>query len=463
MAEQPLLHSFQEFIHKNHLIERGEKLIVTVSGGIDSMVLLDLLCVEKQRWKLDLAIAHFNHQLRGEESANDEAFVRSAAKKRSLVCYVECADTKQIAETEKLSIQEAARNLRYDFFKKLCSSIGFQKIATAHNADDNAETLLLNIFRGSGVHGLTGIPVYRKDQAIIRPLLFATRTDIQEYAHYRKLMYREDSSNLKSDYTRNFIRLEIIPLILNNINPNLTATLNRMSGTFNQLEDYINSLLETIRTGVIEKSSKDEIIINLERFFQHPLFIQEQLLLQIGKEFTNSEIDSGTVHTMLNISRAKTGSSGSLTKNKIIYRNRNQIVFKRFFQTTPYSYTIELNRKYQFEAFCFASSEVDKAEISVDPNIEYIDAEKIGKHLIIRSWQEGDWFIPLGMKGKKKLSDFFVDQKFPLFEKQMIPLLISDNNIVWICGKRLDERFKINSKTKKIIKLEYIPRPKEYR
>ncbi len=463
MSEHPLFHSFQKFIHKHLLIERGEKIIACISGGIDSIVLLDLLSKLKTRWRLELAVAHFNHQLRGKESDEDEAFVRSISKERDIAYYTESSDTEQIAEIEKLSIQETARNLRYAFFNKLCRSTGYQKIATAHNADDNAETILLNIFRGSGVHGLTGIPVYRKDQSIIRPLLFATRSAIQEYADDRKLKHREDSSNFKIDYTRNFIRLEIIPLILKNINPNLTATLGRMSERFNQLEDYVNSLLEITRSEVIEESLKNKIIVNLERFSKLPLFIQDQLLLQLGKEFTNSEIDTGTVSTMFNISRAETGSSGSLTKDIIVYRNRDQLVFKRIFQTSPFSYTIELNREYQFEAFYFSITEVSKAELSNDPNIEFIDADKIGKHLNIRSWQEGDWFIPLGMEDKKKLSDFYVDQKIPLFEKQTIPLLISDNKVVWICGKRLDERFKINTNTKKIIKLEYILRLKEYK
>ena len=194
MTEQPLFKSFQEFIHKNHLIERGEKILVSVSGGIDSMSLLDLLLELKKRLKLDITVAHFNHQLRGAESDEDEAFVRNTAKESGIECYVECADTITASEVEKLSIQETARDLRYAFLAKLRRSLGYQKIATAHNADDNAETIIMNLLRGSSVHGLTGIPIFRNDRLVIRPLLFAPREEISRYASSHKIRYREDSS-----------------------------------------------------------------------------------------------------------------------------------------------------------------------------------------------------------------------------------------------------------------------------
>jgi len=455
MTEQPLLHSFQESIHKNHLIERGEKLIVAVSGGIDSMVLLDLLSVLKKRLKLDLAVAHFNHQLRGKESDDDEAFVRLAANDRSLVCYVESADTKQIAETEKLSIQEAARNLRYHFLTKLRRSHGCQKIATAHNADDNAETIILNLIRGTGVHGLTGIPIRREDQLIIRPLLFATRECIQKYASEHHILYREDSSNLKNDYTRNFLRHKLLPLIRENINPNLTATLGRSSELFLKLEAYLNSQVEPKLKKIIERQTVQELSLNLKTFLEQPVFIQEQILHRFAKIFTSSEIDYGTVRSMMDISHGDTGSSCSISQDVKIYRDRNHLIFRRTPLVGSFSYTVEINKKYKFDNFLFESSEVSIAKLSKNPNIEYIDRDAVDNKFSIRSWYEGDWFIPLGMRDRKKVSDFFIDQKIPLFEKQTVPILFSDENIVWICGKRLDNRYKIKPKTKYIIKLKF--------
>jgi tRNA(Ile)-lysidine synthase len=457
MTEQPLFNSFQEFIHNHHLIERGEKILVCVSGGIDSMALLDLMFKLKKHWKLDIAVVHFNHQLRGIESDGDEAFVRAAAQELGLECYVESADTNQIAETEKISIQEAARDIRYSFFMKLRRSLGYQKIATAHNANDNTETIIMNLLRGSGIHGLTGIPIIRKDQLIIRPLLFATREIIGQYASAHSIECREDSSNLKNDYTRNFLRHKLIPLMQENINPNLTAALGRTSELFTELEDYINNEVNKILNHVVEDRIDKSTTINLPRFHEQPIFIQEHLLLHLGREFSGSEIDFNTVKTMMNISHSDTGSSCSISGDAILYRDRDRLIFKKLSSVRDFSYSIELNKRYEFETFVFQSSYVVRTELSNDPNVEFVDAAKLGKQFEIRSWRKGDWFIPLGMEDQKKVSDFFIDQKIPLFEKLSIPILISDENIIWICGKRLDNRYKITPKTKNIIQLTYIP------
>lgn len=459
MTEQPLFHSFQEYIHNNHLIERGEKILVSVSGGIDSMALLDLSAKLKTRLKIEIAVAHFNHQLRGKESDEDEAFVRSASKEYGFDCYVENADTNRIAENEKLSIQEAARNLRYAFFTKLRRSIGFQKIATAHNADDNAETIILNILRGSGIHGLTGIPVFKKDTLIIRPLLFAQRETIREYVESNQIKFREDSSNLKSDYTRNFLRNELLPLIRDNINPNFTKAIGRTSEIFNQLEEYIQKEIETVLKQIIILRTDNEMGIDLVVFQNQPTFIQEHLLLFLAKEFTSSEIEFNTIKSMLSISQAETGSYCSLPKEKIFYRDRKRLIFTRTSHFAPFSYSIKLDKKYNFDTFIFESSTAASPEITNDPNIEYIDGAKLGDDIIIRSWVEGDRFIPLGMKEEKKLSDFFIDRKIPLFKKHSIPILLSDDKIVWVCGIRLDDRFKISDQTKHYIRLYYSPKP----
>ena len=457
MTEQPLFNSFQEFIHKNHLIERGEKILVSVSGGIDSMSLLDLLLELKKRLKLDITVAHFNHQLRGAESDEDEAFVRNTAKESGIECYVECADTITASEVEKLSIQETARDLRYAFLAKLRRSLGYQKIATAHNADDNAETIIMNLLRGSSVHGLTGIPIFRNDRLVIRPLLFATREEISRYASSHKIRYREDSSNLKSDYTRNFIRHKLIPLIKENINPNLTAALGRTSELFSGIEEYIDIECGKVLNNVLESRTEREIIINLPHLKEQPVFMQEHILLHLGKEFSKSEIDFNTVKTMMNISSAETGSSCSISGETVLYKDRDRLIFMGKLSTRDFSYPISTNRRYEFETFIFESSVVEKAELSANPNIEFVDADTLGNRSELRTWRAGDWFIPFGMSDSKKISDFLIDKKIPLFKKHNIPILVSDENIVWICGIRLDDRFKITPMTKKILKLEFIP------
>jgi tRNA(Ile)-lysidine synthase len=373
-------------------------------------------------------------------------------------CYVERANTAQVSETARRSVQETARNLRYDFLKKLRTSLGFQKIATAHHANDNAETMLLNFFRGAGIHGLSGIPAWRNDIAVIRPLLFTTRDDIAAYARERCLDHREDSSNMKTEYTRNFLRHNLIPLLQENINPNLIATLRRTSEVFDHLERYVRCEVATILPALILRQSSSEVVVNLTSMQEKPLFLQEYVLLHLAREFTNIEIDLSTARAMLDVSRSDTGAAVSLTKDAVCYRNRDELLLKRKCPTGPYRHRIELNTPYDFEHFHFSSSTVATAEFSNDPDSEYVDGSLLGEELSVRTWKEGDTFRPLGMKGEKKLSDFFVDEKIPLPEKQSIPILVSDGCIVWICGKRLDDRYKLTPRTTTIVRLDYHPR-----
>ena len=226
-SSHAFLTRFHEFSRRRRLIEERNKIIAAVSGGADSIVLMDLLAREQEAMGLTIIVAHFNHQLRGDESDGDEQFVTQRARHYGFELYVERANTADYSQHMKVGIQEAARKLRYDFLDKLLISSGFDKIATAHNADDNAETILLNFFRGAGVQGLSGIPVYREDRKIIRPLLFAERDEVEEYASTEQLSFRTDSSNLKDYYTRNFVRHNILPPVKKEVNPNVVPTLNR--------------------------------------------------------------------------------------------------------------------------------------------------------------------------------------------------------------------------------------------
>ncbi len=457
MPEHHFLHTVREYIRRVSLMNNGDKIIVALSSGIDSMVLLQALYLMRNDLKIELAVAHFNHQLRGQESDEDETFARSVASALTLECYVERANTAAISDAKKLSIQETARELRYAFFNKLRTSLGFQSVATAHHADDNAETILFNIIRGAGVHGLSGIPAHRKDISVIRPFLSVTREEIRGFAEEQKIPHREDSSNAHNDYTRNYLRNSLIPEIRSNINPNLPLTLQRTGELFEQLEVYLKDEAAKILVDIIVHRSSKEIIFNLESFDAKPLFLQEHILLHTAREFGNIEVDFGTVKSMLKIVHAETGTSCSLSKDIVFYRNRNHIAFKRIPAIQTYRYHIDLNKNYKFEFFGFQSSISSKAEYTNDKNTEYIDGDTLGKEFILRPWADGDWFIPLGMKDKKKLSDFFIDEKVPLFEKRIIPVLFSDEAVVWICGKRLDDRYKVTPKTKNILKIEYIP------
>ncbi len=455
---EPFLSRFREFVRRFHLIDPGERVIVATSGGSDSMVLLDALDSYREEFQLVLAVAHFNHGLRGDESDRDEAFVRSVARERHLECYVERADTRAVSEARKRSIEESARELRYEFFAKLRSSLGFQRIATAHQADDNAETILFNLFRGAGVHGLSGIPVMRRDLCVVRPLLFATKEEVLDYALRRGLPHREDASNASRAYTRNFFRHEVIPLIRQNVNPNLIPTLRRTGELFDQLEAYLGEVAQGAMPSLNVSESPGTLAFDLNAFRSHPLFLREHLLLHLARNFTSREIDFGTVKTMLRVAEGETGSSCSIAKDIVFYRNRGELIFARIKSLAPYRHRIEPDARYEFEHFSFGSGFTTDARLSSDPNTEYVDADTIGSECILRSWSEGDWFVPLGMNKRKKVSDFFIDEKIPLFEKLTIPLLVSDGQIVWVCGKRLDDRHKITPSTARVLRLEYAPR-----
>jgi tRNA(Ile)-lysidine synthase len=457
-AADSLFGRFREFIHRFGLIERGQKIVVAVSGGSDSVVLLDLLDRLKGESNLTLAIAHFNHQLRGADSDGDEAFVRALGGERGLECYVQGANTRSLAESRKLSLEECARDLRYEFFGSLLASLGFEKVATAHQADDNAETILFNLFRGAGVQGLSGIPAWRCDRSVVRPLLFASRQEILIYASERKLLHREDATNGSREHTRNFLRHEVIPLIRENINPNLIATLRRTGELFDQLEGYLGETVGRLMPAMMVRDTPGEVVIDLAAFGLQPAFLREYILLHAARKFASREIEFGTVKTMLRVAGGETGTSCSIAKDAVFYRNRDQLIFSRVKSLAPFRHRVELGKRYDFEQFGFRTEPAGAADLTEDPNTEFIDADTLRGECVLRSWHEGDSFMPLGMREKKKLSDFFIDEKIPLFEKLTIPILVSEGEIVWVCGKRLDDRHKITSGTTRILKLEYTPR-----
>ena len=457
MFDPSFIRALREFIRQHNLVERDDRIIAAVSGGIDSIVLLDVLGRLRQEWNLELAVAHFNHQLRGKESDDDEAFVHAAADRLGIQFHSDRADAHAYAESMKLSIQEAARDLRYDFFRRLRTSIGFNRIATGHNGDDNAETVLFNMLRGAGVHGLTGIPVTRKDMALVRPLLFATREEIQRYAGERHLEFREDSSNKNTDYSRNFLRHQIIPQLRERINPNLMGTLRRCAELSHQLEDYLHVEASNFLSRVIVESTEREITFGLATMRSEPLFLQEYVLHKMAKDFAHGEIEFSTVREMLKVAEAETGSSCSVAKDVVFCRDRDRLVLRRQANEPLYRYAVKPNQAYEFSGFHFTSSYVDSASFTDDPNIEYIDANRLAGDLVLRTWNNGDWLVPLGMHQKKKVSDLFIEQKVPVYEKHTIPILESDGSIVWICGRRLDNRWKVTPATKQILKLQYEP------
>jgi tRNA(Ile)-lysidine synthase len=462
-SSRAFLTRFHEFSRRRRLIEERNKIIAAVSGGADSIVLLDLLAKEQEAFGLTVVVAHFNHQLRGAESDGDEQSVAQRARHYGFEFYVERANTAEYSRHLKLGIQEAARNLRYEFFDKLMISSGFDKIATAHNADDNAETILLNLFRGAGVQGLSGIPVYREDKKIIRPLLFAQRNEIEQYAEAEQLAFRTDSSNMKDYYTRNFIRHNILPPVKKEVNPNIVPTLNRSADLFRELEAFLAYTARQHYELLVAKKTDEELHLSISRLRSNPVLLQQHIIMLAADRLAHRKLDYDQVNAILDLTEGLTGSWVAISKEYVVFRDRENLVMRKTDQISDFKITVQPNHRYDFERFRFASEVVDSKDVQFggNGNAEYIDADAVkANELVLRSWSDGDSFVPLGMKTKKKISDFFVDAKIPIYEKHQIPILeTKDGQVVWVCGQRIDDRFKITDETKHVLKLEFTRTP----
>jgi len=451
---------FHEYSRRRRLIEERNKIIAAVSGGVDSVVLLDLLAREVESFGLTVVVAHFNHQLRGDESDGDEQHVTQLARHYGFEYYVERANTAEYAKHHKLGIQEAARNLRYAFVDGLLVSSGFDKVATAHNANDNAETVLLNLFRGAGVQGLSGIPVYREDRKIIRPLLFATRFDIEQYALNERLTFRKDSSNEKEHYTRNYLRHQILPLVKENVNPNIVQTLFRTAELFRELEAFLTYTTKQSFDLMVAKRTDEELHISIPRLRSNPVILQQYVVMLAAEQFARRRLEYEQVGSILDLTDGLTGSWVGISKEYVVFRDRENLVFRKTEHPAEFKVAVQPNHRYDFDQFRFSSEVVEEKKVPLgDTNgsTEYVDADRLGgEPLVLRTWGDGDAFVPLGMKAKKKISDFFVDEKIPIYEKQRIPILETrDGEVVWVCGQRIDDRFKVTEETRRVLKVEF--------
>jgi tRNA(Ile)-lysidine synthase len=447
---------FENHIRKHQLVTDSDKIIVSVSGGVDSTVLLDLMVELKSRMSIEIAVAHINHRLRENESEEDERFVKSLADSHGLECFVHSADTRAFIIEHKTSLQSGAREIRYKFLETVKILKNFTKIATAHNANDNAETVLFNLFRGTGANGLGGIPLKRGD--IIRPLLFAERKDIEQYARLKSLKYREDSSNTKDYYTRNIIRHSTIPQVQEKINPSIVPALNRTAEIFQEMSYFINKEVKLLYSNVAKTFEQNKLVLDILKLKNMLLFVRENVIITALKEFVRGEVDYNKVHAVMDFIDSETGSSIEIGDDVVAFRDRYNLVFIRNpKEQSDFIAEVIPGKKYEFEEFYLNTEIVERNDInfSLSPVVEFVDAEIAGDILTLRSWKQGDSFTPLGMKGHKKISDFLVDAKIPIYQKNNVLVLSNKGGIIWVCGLRVDDRFKITENTRRILKLEF--------
>ncbi|MBF8247627.1 MAG: tRNA(Ile)-lysidine synthase [Bacteroidetes bacterium] len=445
---------FEEYVRKQGLANPGQSILVAVSGGVDSMVLLDLFARIRRPWKLRIALAHVNHGLREVESDGDEEFVRMKAAHYDLPFYRTKVDTLSFASQERLTKQEAARELRYAFFEETRKTIGADVVATAHQANDNVETILLNLVRGTGLRGLAGIPVKRDN--IIRPLLFAYRANIEEYAKEHSIDFRTDSSNSSLEYKRNLMRLQIIPSMESVFGPDILPSINRVSSTVRQFAASLETQVHERYELMVKSSGNGDVQVSLPLLHSEPSFMQEEIVLSLLRKL-KLEASTKKVGAIIALGESITGSRLDLGKGHAIYRDRERLLVTKETQTHIQQQTLGFGQHCELGMFRFSVGMPEPVPSILHRTFAhaFVDANKLEPPLLLRGWRSGDWFMPLGLPHKKKLSDFFIDEKVPLREKHAIPVFESHGNIVWVCGKRVDDRFKVTAQTRSVVRLEY--------
>ncbi|MHB8905552.1 MAG: tRNA lysidine(34) synthetase TilS [Melioribacteraceae bacterium] len=441
-----------KFIEQFKLIHNGDKILVAFSGGPDSVFALHFLNKFKKKYGIELLALHFNHGLRGKESDDDASFAKEFCDVMNVEFIVQNLNVKTFAKKNKFSIEEAARLLRYKNLDLIAKKWGCTKIVTAHNLSDNTETILMNLFNGTGLSGLMGIPVQREN--IVRPLICLSKQEISEYLQKEKINYRVDSSNLSDDFRRNYIRNRIIPLIKTKLNPQIDEALFRSSQNLANSLQLNETLVAFIKSRfVTSKRNAVSIQINLSEIFQG--VIPGELLRAILKEHFKYSLEFDDYQKINSLLLKQKGRKVQLASNLIALRESESIRIQRVQKTSNGKVQIEVGNRVLFGSGEFGVQSIGKEKIKFKAGgkTEFISADNLNEKFILRVWKPGDKFKPIGMNHFKKVSDFLTDLKIPSSERKNKLVLLNRNQIVWVVGLRIDDRVKLNSKTKKIYKL----------
>ncbi|SHM68670.1 tRNA(Ile)-lysidine synthase [Caldanaerovirga acetigignens] len=452
---------FKNTVHKYRMIKSGDKILVGVSGGPDSVCLLHLLLRFKEEFGIDLAIAHLNHSFRGREADEDEAFVKELAKSWGVHCYTQKIDVPAYIRETGLSPEDAARRVRYAFFERVREKIKASRIALAHNSNDREETILMNIFRGSGIEGLVGIEPVRDHY--IRPLIEVERGAIEEYLKKKGIPFRIDSTNFQTIYFRNKIRLELLPLIKREYCPHLSTSLKKLSEIASLDVSLLEELSREAYSGAVKRMSCG-VMINLEKFEKMHDSLKFRVVRKAVEEILGNLQDFEYRHAKMLVEFIKEKPTGSrLNLPRGLVGEKSYEYFYIYGKSPPKT------QSFYYELLVPGEVEIPEAGVIIgarvleakkdfsfekNPHYAYLDYERIEERLAVRNRKPGDRFIPLGSGFFKKLQDFFVDNKIPVRERDRVPLVVSGDQILWVCGMRIDERYKVTESTKKVLVLE---------
>ena len=434
-----MLEKLQQHINQKFSFLKEKKLLIAISGGVDSVVLTHLF----HQLDFNISLAHCNFNLRGIESDKDEVFVKELGEKLNLKTFTTSFETEKFASKNSLSTQVAARNLRYHWFDKIMNEHKFDFILTAHHLDDNLETFLINLSRGTGLEGLTGIPELNKN--IARPLLIFSRDEIENFATKNNIDWREDKSNASNKYIRNKIRNQIIP-ILKEINPTLLENFQKTTEHLQESQQIIDDSILAFKKKVIEKTENGNLKIDIAKILKtnNPNAYVYQLLKEFG--FTAWK-------DVANLLTAQSGKEVVSKTHRLLKDRDFLIVSKIRKENTKNIYLIGKETEEIKNPIHLKISTTSKIDDENKSTI-YIDKNSITFPLTLRKWQHGDFFYPKGMQGKKKVSKYFKDEKLSIIDKENTWLLCSENNIIWIVGKRQDNRFLKTKTSNSFLKIE---------
>ncbi len=478
-----LLEKVKETIDKYQMFAIKARIVVGVSGGPDSITLLHLLLQLRDEYELKLWIAHLNHQLRGKEAEEEAKWVRKFASKIGIPLISDSSDVATLAKRERLTLEEAGRMARYDFFERAVARVSANKIAVGHTASDQVETILMRLLKGAGLDGLSGIPPVRGK--IIRPLIEILRKDVEEYCEGNGLKFCADSSNSDTSFLRNRVRLDLLPLLSQEYNPQISKILLQTSKNLREDADFIRRKGENEFGNVLRKEGKNKnqrwLVLDGEKLFHLHRALQKRVLREGIRRIKGNlkEISSGHLNSVLDLDGRRGTKQLSLPGNLVIQKQYGDFLIKRGeSENVPFarylvipgktdlpqlSLTLETRLISVKPHFFLASSFVDLEEkvvlnkVSGFPEGEvFLDFDKLNPPLFLRNRKEGDRFCPLGMKGSKKIKDFFIDLKIAVEKRGKIPLLLDRGRVVWIVGYRIDERFKVDNNTTRILAIKIL-------
>ena len=450
-------------IEKYSMFSRGDRVVVAVSGGPDSVALLHILDALKEVYGIKLQAAYLEHGLRGEESVEDMRFVEALCESLSIPLTTESEDVGEMARAGGLSVEAAARKARYAFLEKVLAETGSKKIATGHSANDQAETVLINLMRGAGLAGLSGMKPAMED-GVVRPLIEARSSEIMAYLEQKKISYRTDSSNADTRFERNRVRRELIPFIEEKFNPSIVDSLARTASVFSMVYDFFKQEVDkSMRTAV--KTQEGRVTLNLELFNPYPEIVKLFTFHRILRSLEDDEqvISYDTLSALLNVAdKSRSGSRIDIGAGIVALKEFQSIVIGRDLALYE-PYEVQLN--VPGETTIESAGYVYRAEVLKEkpgtPDVyksgesAYFDFNELTLPLVARNWREGDKFVPFGLKGSKKVHDVFIDEKVPISERTMIPLVSDADGVIWVTGVRRADRARVTDKTSTIVKITY--------